>query len=224
MTDPTPDTAADTQPTAEAERARRGRRGKNRSLLLLVAAGALSLLSWTQSWSTVIITMPSGGEQTLAIDGSVAAPALTALSLSLLALVAALAIAGRGFRLILGVLAIVLGLCIALESVLSMTDPGAAAAAAITATTGIAGSASVHAVIVSAASSAWPFLALAGAVLAVLGGALILATARNWPGSSRKYQTVTPRLAVDPESTPDAIDSWDDLSRGDDPTRLPGDR
>jgi hypothetical protein len=76
---------------------------------------------------------------------------------------------------------------------------------------------------------------LIAGILGVLAGLAVAVTSNRWPGSSKRYQAV--RFApADPESDlpvqhsadhrppPEnardaAIDTWDDLSRGDDPTR-----
>ena len=72
-------------------------------LLLIVAGaalGALLLLSWTQSWFSLVLD----GGQRLDVPGQSAAPALSALGLACLALAGALAIAGRVLRIVLGVI------------------------------------------------------------------------------------------------------------------------
>ncbi|RLP77024.1 hypothetical protein D9V32_05210 [Mycetocola tolaasinivorans] len=204
---------------ATALRTKRARGLKNRALLLLLVAGGLGLLAWTQTWVTLTVLIPSGGSRSLEVAGSVAAPALTALALSLLALAGALSIAGYVFRLIMGALAVILGLCIALETSMVLLNPGASAGAAVTEATGIAGANSIATVTTSSTVTFWPYLALLGAALAVFTGFLVILTAKHWPGAAgRKYQ-VTPRVRIDEDGEmPDAVDSWDDLTRGDDPT------
>jgi hypothetical protein len=54
-------------------------------------------------------------------------------------------------------------------------------------------------------------------LLILLGGAFALATAHRWRSGGRRYQRE--RGHADSGSRPhDAIDAWDDLSHGDDPT------
>lgn len=213
-----------TQPTeatpTDAEKIAKKRRGlKSRSLLLLIVAGGLGLLSWTQTWVNLTVNIPSGGSKDLAVNGTIAAPALTALALCLIALAAALSIAGYVLRLLFGALSVILGLCIALEGILVLLNPGASSGAAVTEATGVAGPASIAKVITASSVTFWPYVGLLGAAIAVFTGFVIILTAKHWPGSAgRKYQT-TPRVrVVDENAMPDAIDSWDDLSRGEDPT------
>ena len=70
-------------------------------------------------------------------------------------------------------------------------------------------------------------MTLVGWVVLLAAGAFVLATARTWKGAGRRYRTdAAPRSGGalgdrhPTASAPlDAIDSWDGLSRGEDPTR-----
>lgn len=174
-------------------------------------------MAWTQTWLDVELA-PGSPTTAVTVDGAVAAPALAALALAGLALGAALAIAGLLFRILLGVLNIVLGGCIALSAVLVLNGPVAASEAAVTDVTGIAGSDSIADLVSATSLTPWPVVALATGVLLAVVGVAILVTAQRWPSSSRKYSAA--RLEpVDGDAMPDSVDSWDDLTRGDDPTR-----
>ena len=196
------------------------RSGKRTKYILILASlllSGLTLIAWTQTWLDVDL---SAGAPTasVTVDGAVAAPALAALALAGLALAAALAIAGLLFRILLGVLNVLLGGCIALSAVLVLTAPVAASEAAVTNVTGVAGSNSIADLVSATSLTVWPVVALAAGVLLALVGVAVVVTAKRWPSSSRKYSAV--RLEpVDGDAMPDAVDSWDDLTRGDDPTR-----
>ncbi|MCP2030864.1 hypothetical protein L1277_000928 [Okibacterium sp. HSC-33S16] len=192
------------------------KRVKYSLMLGTLALAGLTLIAWTQQWLTVTLTEPGG--EPLPVDGSIAAPALAALSLAALALAAALAIAGIGFRYILGVLQLLLGASIALSAILVFSNPVGAAEPAVTDATGIAGASSVAAIVNSTSLSVWPALTLAFGVLIAAAGIGIVVTARVWPRSSKKYSAVRMEPVAGDEM-PDAVDSWDELSRGDDPTR-----
>lgn len=191
--------------------------GRIKSLSLLAAAilGGVGLLAWAMPWSIVVLKGVDAAHEAIGVTGETAAPALSALSLAGLALVAALAIAGPFFRFVLGVLESLLGVCIVWSALAAITDPVAAASPLITAATGISGSQSIAALVASATVTAWPFVALVGGALMIVLGIVIVVTARSWPGSSRKYQAVRFENADEPRS---AVSDWDTLSDGDDPT------
>jgi hypothetical protein len=222
-----------------------GKRTKLTLVLVVLAASGIALFAWTRVWINATVT--TGGtesaRQQLEIAGSTAAPALTALALAGLALAGALTIAGPVIRLVLGVLQVVLGGCVMLAAYLAVSDPAGASSAAVTAATGIAGEQSILDGIESTTLTAWPFVALgAGAVMA-LAGIAILATSRSWPQSASRYQAVrmepvgmepgvtnsgattdgqapihASRSRAATDATGRSVDSWDDLSRGSDPT------
>lgn len=190
---------------------------KGYTLLGFVVAGGLALLSWTQTWVDVDFTMPTGAPRSLEVVGSVAAPALSALALCLLALVAALSLAGRVFRLILGAVGVLLAGAILATTLGAMADPTGAAEPAITTASGVAGHEAVRALVDTSATTFWPLFAIAGAVVAILMSVLVFVTSGSWSGGSRRYSTGSAPVAKVARERDD-VDNWDDLSRGDDPT------
>ncbi|BDZ66497.1 Trp biosynthesis-associated membrane protein [Agromyces mangrovi Wang et al. 2018] len=187
------------------------RRLKLTLVLAVLGASGLGLVAWTQTWFT--ITLDTGDAH--AVPGEVADAALAALALAGLALGAALAIAGRVARLVLGVLAVVLGACVVLSAWLALVDPAAAAAPVVTEATGIAGD-SAAALVTSVAGTAWPWLGAASGVVLAAAGIAVLATSSRWPESSRRYRAVQVERADG--GSAGAVDEWDELSRGEDPT------
>jgi uncharacterized membrane protein (TIGR02234 family) len=185
------------------------------TLLAGIVLSGLTLLAWTQTWYTLSVTGSVSPHGTLVVDGGVAAPALAALSLAGLSLVAALAIAGRVFRIVLGVLQVAIGVTVTLSAIISAVDPVGASAPAVTKVTGISGHTSVSHLVSSVSITAWPWIAIVLGGLTALLGILVLVTSRLWPTSSRRYQAV--RLEeVDETSNP--VSDWDGLSDGRDPT------
>ncbi|GLI28822.1 hypothetical protein ARHIZOSPH14_30640 [Agromyces rhizosphaerae] len=179
-------------------------------MLGALGAAGLGLLAWTQTWFTVTLDAGAAHE----VPGQVADAALAALALAGLALGAALAIAGRVARLVLGLLAVVLGACIVLSAWLAIGDPAGAAAPVVTESTGIAGESAV-ALVASVAWTAWPWVGAASGVLLAAAGIAVLATSSRWPESSRRYRAVRVERADGAAGT---VDEWDELSRGEDPT------
>ncbi len=224
------------------------------AILLAIVGGGLALLSWSQTWFRLVIDGAAGGGAVIDVGGQVASPALAALGLAGLALAGALAIAGPGIRFVLGLLAALLGGCVLLAAGLSLGDPIGAVSPAVTDATGVAGADPTAELVASSVATAWPIAAIAGGVLLLASGVVVLVTGRAWPSSSRRYRdgaafaksdgarTTTPDASGDgaaeatdavPADRPSppaaggrtggsasdrAIDDWDELTRGDDPT------
>ncbi len=190
-----------------------------RGLLLGATAllAGLVLLAWSQPWFTLTLVAGTGDGQALVVGGDAAASGLAPLALTTLALVAALAIAGPVFRAILGILEALVGACIVAVAIVSLNDPVAASASALTELTGVSGHESVAALVAQVEVTAWPVVAIAFGAVIVLVGAFVAVTAPRWPVSGRKYS----RTRVEAESSDapvDPIAEWDALSDGDDPT------
>ena len=204
-------------------------------VVVTILGAALALLSWTQTWFELELTDASaqGAGEAIAVPGSVASPALAALGLAGLALVAALAIAGPGIRIVLGVLEVVLGGCVLprrrrlRSAIRSRPSPPA-----VTDATGVSGAGphgrargrrDRHGLARrghrrgSAARARRDRGAGHRHPLARVVAALPRRPARRPDATSGAAQGVRERAASDR-----AIDDWDELSRGDDPTvRLP---
>ncbi|MDH6236895.1 Trp biosynthesis-associated membrane protein [Cryobacterium sp. CG_9.6] len=194
-------------------------------ILVVLAASGLALLAWTQVWVYSVVAGSGADPLTLAVDGSEASPAVTALALAGFALAGALTIAGRVIRVVLGALEILLGVSVFLAAYLVLDNPALASAPAVTKATGVAGTESILAAVTSASVTPWPWVALAASVLMGATGLGIVLTASRWPGPTTKYQTTrlvaaagTSAAAPASSGEPDAVVDWDDLSRGQDPT------
>lgn len=190
---------------------------------LLVGAG-LVLLAWSQTWFAVRLVegqATAGGAAAIEVGGAIASPALAALALAGLALAGALAIAGPVIRIVLALLALLLGGCIVLAAAIALADPIAAVSAAVADATGVAGAEPTADLVASATSTFWPYAAIAGGALVAAVGVLVLVTGRAWP-TSRRYGGGARFAEADagetPRSSDRAVDDWDGLSRGDDPT------
>lgn len=197
-------------------------------IVATVVGSALALLSWSQPWFVLrLADAPAqGGGEAIDVAGSVASPALAALALAGLALVAALALSGPAIRVVLGILEVVLGGCLLLAAAIALGSPVAAVAPAVTEATGVTGAQPTAELVAAVTPSAWPAAAIVGGVLLVVAGLAVLVTGTRWPASSRRYRGA--RLAGTDDAGPAdadqraasdrAIDDWDELSRGDDPT------
>lgn len=193
------------------------RRARSMSVLAMLLAGAIGVISSTQTW--IDVTLDDGAQQTLAVPGAEALPVLTPLSLAALALGAALSIVGPVLRYVFGALGLAIVALVGFGTVqMLVATPVSATAATVTDATGISGTDAVAALVSNLSLTPWPAVTLLAQVVLAAAAVFTLVTARGWTsGTSRKYRTAT-EAGADTGRPHDAIDSWDDLSRGDDPT------
>lgn len=175
------------------------------TVLVVLALGGLVVLASTQVFSTVL---PAAGKP-VPVTGQQVAPALAPLGIVLLALAAALTIAGRVARVVLGVVLILLGAVVVLLALPNALDPLAGTRGAVSAATGIIGHAAT-----AARGSGWPLVASAAGLLAALAGFAVLVLAPRWPSGGGRYRQQVPTAG----RRSDPVDEWDALSAGADPT------
>ena len=181
-----------------------------------LAGGGLGIISSTQTWLTA--TRSDGGED-IAVVGTSALPLLAPLSLAVLALGAVLAIIGPVLRHIVAALGVLAGAGLLwATAVIVLEHPLSAVATAVTEATGLAGDEAIAGIVDGVVVAVWPYVALAGWIVLLAAGVFALVTARRWTTGGRRYRTDAPSHGFDGGPV-DAIDSWDDLSRGTDPTR-----
>jgi uncharacterized membrane protein (TIGR02234 family) len=188
----------------------RQRRLRLYTILGIGVLALLTLLTTTQNWWTLHLT-----GHTIDVQGTVAAGALSALALCGIALAAALAIAGPVFRLILGLIQLLVAFTIVFSSIVSLASPEQPSAELLTKATGIEGDAALQKLILSVSYTPWGGIAIAVGTLAFLAGIWLLVTFRLWPVASRKYSSARFEEAGGPR---DAVVDWDALSSGEDPT------
>ncbi|MDQ1136677.1 putative membrane protein (TIGR02234 family) [Microbacterium sp. SORGH_AS 1204] len=193
------------------------RRARSTAVLGMLLAGAVGVIASTQTW--IDVTLDDGAQQTLAVAGAEALPVLTPLSLAALALGAALSIVGPVLRYVFGVLGAMIAVLTGVGTAqVVFATPVSATAATVTDATGISGTDAVASLVTDLSLTPWPAVTLLAQVLLAAAAVFTLVTARRWTsGASRKYRTAT-EAGADTGRPHDAIDSWDDLSRGDDPT------
>ena len=193
-------------------------RARTIAVLAVVAGGALAIIASTQTWLDV--TLRTGSDEPLTVAGAAAVPLLAPLSLASLALGLALTVVGIALRYVFGVLAVAIGAALAVTSArVGLQHPLDAVATAVTKTTGLSGDAAVADLVTAVAGTPWPFFASAAGLLIAAGGVLTLVTAHRWRAGGRRYQRdATPAGAATGSRPHDAIDSWDDLTHGADPT------
>ncbi|MET3811066.1 Trp biosynthesis-associated membrane protein [Arthrobacter sp. UYEF3] len=187
------------------------------TLVLLIAALALAVFgTTTQTWLVVQLDPGQLGQGVhsqdgLQVQGSKAATTVTALALVALAGGLAASIAGRIARWIITAIILLAAVGIVAAAATVLANPLAAAQGSIAAATGISGSN------VKVALTAFPVLAVVAGSLLGLGALAIVPAGRYWR-SRTKYDVAATGGVSDPARPADEIDSWDRLSRGDDPT------
>lgn len=184
------------------------------TLVLLIAVLALAVFgTTTQTWITVVLdaAQAGGSGNTLDVQGSNAATTVTALALVALAGGLAAAIAGRIARWIITVIVVLAAAGIVAAAGTVLASPLAAAQGSIAAATGVTGSQAEVAV------TAFPVLAVVVGCLLALAALLIIPAGRYWK-TRTKYDVPGAAGNAAAAGPVDEIDSWDRLSRGDDPT------
>lgn len=191
------------------------------TLVLLIAVLSLAVFgTTTQNWITVTLDpnqvgQTVAGQNTLTVQGSKAATAVTALALVALAGGLAASIAGKIARWVITVIVVFAAAGIITAAATVLADPLAAAQGSIAAATGVSGSSA------GAEVSVFPVIAVVVGILLALGAVLIIPAGRYWK-SRTKYDAAAFGAPAGGSAMPagpvDEIDSWDRLSRGDDPT------
>jgi hypothetical protein len=192
------------------------RRGRSIAVIGFLIAGAIGIISSTQTWLTV---QRADAAEPILVPGADALALLAPLSLAILAVGAALTLGGVVLRYLFAALALPAGVLLAWWTAeILIARPVSAVAPTVTETTGLAGASTVADMIAAIEPSAWPVIALVGWVVLIAAALFALITAHRWKSGGRRYRTDA--AAHEPQDGPvDAIDSWDDLSRGTDPTR-----
>jgi hypothetical protein len=125
---------------------------------------------------------------------------------------------GPALRFILAALGIVIAALLGWWTLeLLIVLPMSAVAPTVTEVTGIAGASGIEGIVDGIVPTAWPWVALVGWILLLASSAFALATARRWKRGGRRFRTEADTTHT--TGPVDAVDSWDDLSRGNDPTR-----
>jgi uncharacterized membrane protein (TIGR02234 family) len=191
------------------------------TLVLLIAVLALAVFgTTTQTWIIVSLDanqvgQVAGDQNSLPVQGSKAATTVTALALVALAGGLAASIAGKFARWVITAIIMLASVGIIAAAATVLADPLGAAQGSIAAATGVTGGNAEVAV------TAFPVLAVVSGALLALAALLIIPAGRHWK-SRTKYDAAasgTPAGSTAAAAGPvDEIDSWDRLSRGDDPT------
>lgn len=192
------------------------RRARMLAVLGLLASGGIGTIASTQTWIEVILA--DAGDP-LQVSGADALPLLAPLSLAVLALGAALSIAGNVLRQVIGALGLAAAVVLISGTVpLLSAPPISSVAPALTEATGISGDTTLSGIVDALEPTAWPMIAIVVWTVLALASVLILATAHRWQAGGRRYRQSEGAAPHSDAEPLDPIDSWDELSQGTDPT------
>lgn len=175
---------------------------------MVLAAGAV--LALTSSGRTWLHVSQAGALPPVAVDvtGRTITGAAVGVGLLGLAGVAAIAATRQTGRIVVGALLTVLALLLGAEVVRVMVArPVPPTVPVLPVGTGGPVATSV---------TAWPVLAIVGAVLVAVAGALVAVRGRRWAALSRAYSA--PAAAAEASSAAPERDEWEALDAGEDPT------
>ncbi|MDN5916729.1 MAG: Trp biosynthesis-associated membrane protein [Pseudonocardia sp.] len=195
------------------DRPRDDRRSLGLACLLLLAGAGILYVSGSLSWFSVTVPTATRGPMATSATGAQLQPAITAVAALLLAAVAAtVALSGIARRL-LGVLVALAGIAAGWTTIAQVITPPTPAEL-VSAREGLStGGQPIDTSEVTAA--AWPWLAVAGAVVAVAAGVLLVVRERRMARLGARYAASgTPTEApTDPDRA-----AWEQLDDGRDPT------
>lgn len=203
-----------TSQPVETSRPRRMTRGL--TVVIILLGGVIALIGATQTWVNAT-GFDAAHIDIVQLSGQEASPVITAMALVTIAAGAALSIARNIGRWIIGIVVILAAATMGAAAINVLTDPAGAVALKVAETTGTTGQSGIPAAAVDV--TLLPWLTVVGSVIAVVGGIVVLLVGGRWPvGKTKKYD-VGPDPQQDTGDGPlDEIDTWDELSRGEDPT------
>lgn len=205
----------------------------SRNVTVAALLGALLVLAAaTQTWIHVVPASSSVRLPEIDISGNDAATSVTALSVASLAAAAAATIARTVGRRVIGVILVLAGAGIVAATLSVISNIQSAAATKVGESLGQSVADGTY------SQTFWPYLALVGGAVAALAGVAMVVKAGTWAVDRRHTQgtekAAAAATAQDPSQATaqgkaaassssqqqkwDDIDSWDQLSRGDDPT------
>jgi uncharacterized membrane protein (TIGR02234 family) len=193
-------------------------RRKSTVVLGTVLLGAAAFGTTTQTWLDVVLPQAAVETPDIAVSGSDAATAVTAFAVVALAAALAASIAGKVARWVIAAVLLIAGVGITAASVSVVADPAQGAAGAVGKAIGVSNSAGADITL-----TAMPYLAAAAGVLIALAAVWLAVAARTWAVSRRYAAQPATGAAVKEKSTQppiDEIDSWDRLTKGEDPTNF----
>lgn len=187
---------------------------RRKSILVLAAIvfAAVVFGLTTQTWLQAEVNEGAAKAVSIAIPGSKAATTVTAFAVVAVAGALAAAISGRIGRIISAAVILLAAAGVLTSSVAVLADPAGAANGPVGAQTGVTG----VPLQVTTTPLVW-IAVVAGGLLALVALAVIV-FGRQWSGAKKYTRSAESADQVSDDEPLDDIDSWDQLSRGKDPT------
>lgn len=192
-----------------------------RNVVLALSLGALLVLSaWTQVWFVFSISEGAAASD-VTVAGTESRPLVSALAIGALAAIGAIFLAGPVARILILVTTVVIGAS-GLGAVTSaMADPAGAALSSLSSVLGVVDISAVTQAVTGVSTTPWPWMAVIGFSLLLVSALFGIVATRRWGNPTRRFnrpEIVTSLASQQTTHIADG-DSWDSLSRGEDPTR-----
>lgn len=187
-------------------------RARSLSLLLSVVGGGLALMFAGQTWLTA---HRSDGGTDVSVTGAQLLGVLTPATFAVLLVALGIMFVPASLRRLLALaLLAAIGVLIGLAIVVASNPSGFLDSAAIRTATGLTGDPASY--ISSVDLTAMPWLTVGAFALALIGAGLAVVTSPRWPDRGQVAKAASERAAKSQHVS--RIETWDELSSGDDPT------
>ncbi len=199
-----------------------------RTVVALLAAGAVALFAVTRAWASANVRTPGLPTDEVSVSGIDAAPILAGLAVVIVAAALGVVAAGGWLRQVVGLLIAAVAGIAALRA-LTLNAGGPALGRALQDSPAYIGGSNP-----SVDGAVWPWVAVLAFVIAALLGAVVAVRGRGWPRMSARYERATPSPAA-PVDVPRCAerssqrevppsDLWRAQDEGQDPTLADGPR
>jgi len=195
--------------------------GSKRNVLLALSLGALLALSaWTQAWFVFSISEGVAASD-VTVAGTESRPLVSALAIGALAAIVAILLAGPVVRILILVATVVIGVAGLVTVVSATADPAVAALSSLSSVLGVVDTSAVAQAVTGISITPWPWVAALGFSLLFVFALFGIMSTRQWGNPTQRFNR--PEIGTSSASHQNAEnadgDSWDSLSRGEDPTR-----
>lgn len=196
-----------------------------RSLVVVatLVVGVLLLVSGAQPWVTLRMSSAESSARELVVLGGTLAPAFVGLSLAYVAALMVALISRPVVRIVCGLIAAAVSVAAGTVTLVTVSDPVAAARVSIGRITGISDTVHQRDLITQISLQPWAFTALIALFVALIVAITVLFAGRTWTSNASRYErrnaSQARRRPTVSESSGDPHETWDDLSGGDDPTQ-----